>query len=496
MFNHFTFNWPVSARIRRFIIFSLVFLVIGLLAVIYFFGLTGRVIYSRSWPFRIGLGQAMISDFEPRDNFSAPSASALKVKAEPLLFSVRAPREFKQALVTIKYNDHLASNAPLIELGLLRRDLSEAYDFKELQNTFLDQLKFSWHRLEDSADRLVLQRGKNYSSLDSFVKDLQSNRLIGCPGQLAECLATVNYPVVIAYNPPSYLSQLPLSIKQTLVGSQELYIYLTKEPWRLAVEFSRPDLKSQSNQNIQNSQSSQNNLELSKNIVVRLFDGDKLITEGKLARVALGVDNSGRQIILSGSGLKPGAYRVEIEAGDGVLIKEIQSSSPKLVFINRLKLVAASSTPLFTDSADILSKTPSGEAAILEFNNQRKSLSSNYQRFNLAAEPAESGVHSLKLSGSATLAGKGVWSFTPASFFNPRIKSLDYSLGSDWEYLMADYQLPTGDKEARTAQVKFDLTKASYQDGRYHFLLAIPGLTGQDQSSYLEIQALAVAFTD
>ncbi len=477
-------KWLFLRPWRLFAGLILVLLIIIFGCFVYFFGSGGQVTYTRHYPWSLNLiGRAMISDFTPADNISSPSFwSNLKITAEPLSFTVKAPKEFRRAVVKVKYSDHLSANLPIMKLGILRRDLSDFYDFKELQNNLVDRLRFDWNRLEDSERRLVLQSEKNYSSLDVFNRDLSAGTLVACSQQSAACLATVNYSLTINYRLPDYFSFSPISIKQSLRGSHQFYVYLKNEAWRLFFNFSLLAGDNYSNPG-------------RSDIIVSLTDGDKIIAAAKISKESWrAAAASNQSLVLKGAGLSPGAYRVKIEADDGVIIKEIQSSSPKLSFINQLNLVGASSTLLFTDVPDFLGQARDKPAAEIEFNGQKTSLMENYQRIKL---DVRSGIKALKLQGSALLAGRGSWSFTPESFFNPVVPELYSSEQiNDIKYIIADYQSPLGDRDLKTAQVEFNLDAARYENNRYHFLLAIPGLTGQNPDDYLEIKEVTVIFSN
>ncbi|MFA5886238.1 MAG: hypothetical protein WC863_00480 [Patescibacteria group bacterium] len=474
-------KWPFLRPGRLFAGLILALLIVIFSCFIYSFGSGSRVTYTRHYSWGLNLiGRAMISDFMPGDNISPSSFwSDLRIKAEPLSFSVKAPKEFRRAIVKVKYGDYLSTDLPIIKLGILRRNSSDFYDFKELQNNLVDRLRFDWNRLEDSEERLVLQSAKNYSSLDTFNRDLRASTLTTCSQPSVACLATVNYPLTINYRLPDYFSFSPISIKQSLRGSHQFYVYLKNEAWRFSFNFGLLADDNYSNPG-------------RSDIIVSLADGDKIIASTKISKESWSATTSNQSLVLRGAGLSPGAYRVKIEADDGIITQEIQSSSPKLAFINQLNLVAASSTRLFTDVTDFLGQARDKSAADIEFNRQKTNLTENYQRIKLGVR---SDIKTLELRGSVFLAGRGSWSFTPESFFNPVIPEL-YSSEQikDIKYIVADYQSPLGDQDLKTAQVEFNLDAARYENNRYYFLLAIPGLTDQNPADYLEIKEMAVTF--
>jgi len=60
-------------------------------------------------------------------------------------------------------------------------------------------------------------------------------------------------------------------------------------------------------------------------------------------------------------------------------------------------------------------------------------------------------------------------------------------------YVLANYRIPSDDGEWKTAEVEFDLTKAYSEDGKYSFLISIPGLRADDGvDDYIEIGGIKI----
>jgi len=64
------------------------------------------------------------------------------------------------------------------------------------------------------------------------------------------------------------------------------------------------------------------------------------------------------------------------------------------------------------------------------------------------------------------------------------------------KYIVADYQSPCSEKGDQIATAEFDLSGAPRSEGRYAFLLSLPGLSGDlASSSYLEIKEIRIDLT-
>ncbi|MFA5109151.1 MAG: hypothetical protein WC458_01220 [Patescibacteria group bacterium] len=444
----------------------------------------GRITYSRQWPRGLASGKGFFYDFKPAERIDSAVVDSLKIIADPIYFSLFTPRRFDHATVKIKYRDRLGTVTPIIEVGLLEDKLSGAYDFQPLQNNVLDHWRFSWPRLEDTDKRLILQASLNYSSPAEFDRDLISGNLQDCPpGEPTACVAVYNYPLAATYRLPDYSPLKPLTINQPLRGAHQFYIYLNGS-WRLGFNFSDLDQDAAVDP-----------------ITVRVMSGDKVVAAQSLvdaAPVASGRKSPERELILRGDDAPAGVYKVEIKASDDIVISKIDSSSDKLSFISRIWPVSgAGNLTIFTDATNLEAQTFSpASLEPINFGGQDFVFDKTYQQFDLVAG---SGVNKIKLKkDDIILAGNGVFSFASGSLFDPGFKKVDryFSPGDGIRYIIADYQRPLGDEDWKTAEAEFDLKEAHRENGKYTFLISVPGLKAEDGTDdFLEIKEIEVELT-
>lgn len=478
MLKPFLTKWPFLWKLRLF----LGLILLALILVFLYFKIVplGHITYSRSWPANWHSGQGFIGDFKPNNRLDVSPPQSPKIIIDPVYFSVFTPRTFDSAVVTIKYRDQLNSTTPLIEVGVLKDQLTGSYDLQPLQNNLLDHWRFNWPRLEDSDSRLILQAKKNYASVSEFLSDLQAGFLKDCPSGPLACVAVYNYSLKLNYSLPDYVPLRPLVINQPLRGAHQFYLYLKNEPWRLNFDFLylRQDPKSDS-------------------VTVNIWSGDKIIMTQTIS------DNSelntgkteNKSLNFSGPARAAGVYKIEVKISNDVVIKKIESSSDKLSVIHKIWPVSGSGDlTLFTDAKQLRVQTanPVSLGKII-FGGQTFDLNKTYQPFNYISGGLNQIINLKK--DDIVLENNGVFAFAADSLLNPGVKSVDrYFLpGDNIKYIIADYSQPLENDGLKTASAKFNLIGADRVDGRYTFLISIPGLTDKTAvPGYLEIKEITI----
>jgi len=290
----------------------------------------------------------------------------------------------------------------------------------------------------------------------------------------------------LPYRLPDYQSLKPLTITQPLRGAHEFYVYFPGGFWQLVFDFD--DLNQDQGQDplVIRVTSSGENI-----ISQRREDNNPYPTNGK---------NESGQLKFGGDNLTAGVYKVEIKASDDIVIKKIQSSSNKLAFINKLWPVSGSGElNLFTDTPYIQVKTfnPASLGKVY-FAGQPFNLTRTYELFDSQVLGA-GGRKEIKLTqDDVILEGNGVFSLSADSLFNPGVRKIDrhFSPDNQVKYIIADYAFPLREEEVKQATAKFNLQEVHRENGKYTFLISVPGLKlipGQDKSQvsdYLEIKEI------
>ena len=469
------------AKLRLFFVIIL----LSLMAIILYFKIIpfGQITYERHWPTVLRSGKGFIYDFKPQERVTDDGQSLI-IKADPVYFSLFTPRRFDRAKVTIKYYNHLTAATPIIELGLLQDKISGAYNLQPLQNNILDSLRFSWPRLEDSDQRLILQAGKYYSEVADFESDLAAGHLRNCPAGPTSCVAVYNYHLSSDYGVPDYVRLTPFSLSHPLRGSHQFYVYLKKNLWRLDLSFIN-----------------ENKDRVADPIIVNVYDDGKIIATQTIVDDNLnptGVASEEKKMSLSGTVLHDGVYKVEIKISDDVIISSLQIPSDRLSFVNKIWPASAGALTLFTDASYIQARTLDPvNLGNINFGGQDFNLSEAYQQFTFAT--GEPGIKELQLSkDDITLANNGVFAFSRAGLFNPAPSKVDrfFVEGGEAKYIIANYDRPINQDGLKTASAEFDMSAASYEKGKYTFLISVPGLEWASDSdtvdTFLDIKEISV----
>lgn len=442
----------------------------------------GHITYSRTWPRGLASGKGFIYDFKPAERLDTSSPS-LRLVAEPLYFSLSAPRPFDQAEITVRYRDQLATATPIIEIGVLKDKLSGQYELQPLQNNIVDRYRFSWPRLEDVPSRLVLQAEKYYDNPAEFEKDLEAGNLRACPNGPTACIATYNYQLDSEFRLPDYASPVPIVISQPLRGAHQFYVYFKASSWRLAFDFVDLNLDKEQDP-----------------ITVTVYSGGDVIAAKTLADNNPAPDNGqseNKGLTLSGQ-KAAGLYRVEIKVSDDIVMSKLNSSSDKISFINKIWPVSGSGRlSLFTDASYLgVSTVNPASLGKISFGGDSFALDKTYKQFSFQAG---SGINKIILDkDDLVLENSGVFAFSSASLINPGTHKIDryFSPADNIKYIVADYERPLQEDGIKAARATLNLKGAVNEKNRYVFLISIPGLDGvAGAENYLDIQEIQIKLT-
>lgn len=445
----------------------------------------GKIVYRYNYARKFHFGQGFIYNFTPQDRVIIQSGRLPKIIGDPLYFSVFTPRSFSQAKLKLYYRRNLDENTPIIEAGVLADGVVWRYDLKPIENRLIGNLRSSWQVL--SQEPLVMQQNNYYQNSESFFSDLKTGKLEGCQtGKVLDCLAVYNYSPDLKADFSFSKSDKPLELNIPLRGAHTLFIYPENNALSFIVTVT--------------------DLNLDKN-----EDPVKLILsqQGKIIAQSDLIDEnsvpSGQEEVKTLSlehGVKAGKlYKLEIKISDDVVIKEIKSSTNRLVFANKLWPVSwGKDLNIYTDS-NYLQLKALGPASLQDFifNKQSFSLSQPYekQEFLLQQENNEA-VNEINLvRDDVIIESGGIFSFTKDTFFNPLVKKVDsyYQLKPSNKYIMADYKAPQiyhGDMLVN--EVEFNLQGVYREDSKYNFAISVPGIE-KNEANYVEIEKIEIEFS-
>ena len=387
-------------------------------------------------------------------------ASEQKIVGNPVYFSLRTPRTFDRAKVTVSFKN--PDKLPLIEIGALAADKVWRYRLEPLENLALDRLIERWPVVREG-DVILLQRNKKYSNLNDFLAQ-QPQR---------EEIALYNYQLPDDFILNAYQAGIATTtINVSLRGTYQFYTYIGAE--NLYYEFSLSDL----NQNKD-----------SDAAILKLYHGQTLVAERQLADDGIaadtGVHTAPRSLTLNKTGLAPGVYKIELLANDDILTEKIKTRQTKLALINRVWFVDGAEKPLklFTDSLKISVQTLNpASLQDIKVGDGKLSLADTYRQF---AVENQAGLIDLKLNkGDVIISGDGLFSFSREQFFNPERKKFSSRLDLDKNginYILARYHTPAANGNRQTASAEFDLKNAYREFFKYNFMISIPDLNAEDR---------------
>lgn len=423
-------------------------------------------------------GRGFIYSFSPIDRTDQNFKDGVSMIGDPLYFSIFTPRTFNKAKITIVYKNKLQIDTPIVEAGVLVDKLIWRYDLKPLGNKTLDYLSLAMDKQEKDGI-LFLQAEKNYDSFLDFQEDLNKGQIKGCARPLNECLSVYNYTPKYSYHLANYQQSLPVVLDKVLRGPHQFYVYLKDEKIHLEFDFLISPLAAQFSP-----------------IEVILSADNRVITSRSLSSDVLSPEKSQR-LILEENNLPAGVYKVEIKASEDILIKRISSSLNRFVFINKIRL-AENEEPItfYTDSNYLQTKALSpASRQTIRFAETPFSLDEAYRQFDFKTESTLP-VKEIKINkGEIVLENNGVFSWQEGNLFNPSLKKIDrfFSVSEKTPYVIAEYTKPIEKEGVITATVELDIKHAYRENGKYSFMISVPGLKAEDRiNDNLEIYSLEV----
>ncbi|MDP2736263.1 MAG: hypothetical protein Q8O59_00555 [bacterium] len=376
-----------------------------------------------------------------------------EIKGDPIYFSLKTPRRFEQAKVTVKFKN--TTDFPIMEIGLLNNKDAWSYDLKPLQNKIIDQLSLAWSVTAGENGAKLIEREKKHDTIEQF--------LASSPG--VDEIALYNYNFKNNFLLDSYeSSQKDNPIDYKFRGSYQFYTYIKQE--ELEYVFAFVDLNINSDNDP---------------VEIKVYSKDGEIYSAYVADVK--TDDNNRQAVIKIADLSEGVYRFSVIANDDIITKNIISRQSKFAIINKVWLAESNkeNLTLFTNSRLVSAQTVNPASlgkirvgdAILDLKETYRQLSVKTLNRPVKIELPYDDI---------IISGDGVFSFTEDGLFEPRFKNVDENLNINEEkinYVLTNYQTPDSFGDWQTATAEFDLTKAYQENGKYQFLISIPSLKAE-----------------
>lgn len=380
-----------------------------------------------------------------------------EIKGGPVYFSLKTPRRFERAKVTVTFKNTTAF--PIMEIGLLNNKDAWSYDLKPLQNKIIDQLSLAWPAAPGENGASLFQREKKYDTVDKFLNNLPPR------GEIALYNYSIKDNFLLDGYEPGPKNNL---IDYKFRGSYQFYTYVKNEELDYVFNFIDLNINSASDQ-----------------IEIKVYSKDGAVYSAYAADKKAG--DSERQAVVKIADLPEGVYRFSVIASDDVITKGITTKQSRFALINKVWLAEGNKAnlALFTNSRLInaqtinpasLGKIKAGEV-FLDVNETYKQLSVKISNRPTKIELPKNDI---------IISGDGVFSFLENGLFDPRFKNIDGNLdinGEEINYVLTNYQAPVSSGGWQTAAAEFDLTKAYQENGKYQFLISIPSLKAEEPAA-------------
>ncbi len=418
-----------------------------------------------------------IYNLTPKERVATVDDLSNKIIGDPVYFSLRTPRKFETAKLTLVYEIEEAklpsgslASIPIIEAGVLADKIVWRYDLKPMENKIIDQLSTVWPVIYGSNGEILLQRpaatssaqAKKYNTVDEFLKNLPDSSQI----------AAYNYTLKTKYKLPDYqASKQENKIDYQLRGAYQFYTYIKNEILDYQFDFTDLNLNKDGDP-----------------IEINLYYEQGLIASRRFNDTGPGGDTgqalSRGKIDFNVPNLPEGIYRIELHVNDDIVTKQIITKQTKLAFINKIWLTGeAKDVNLVTDSLAVSAQTQNpASLQIVKIGDKDLDLAETYKQYS---QTTGKNISLIKLAkADVVLAGDGVFSFSQESLINPALKKVDQKFDlnqSGINYIIARYTNPQWQNQWQVSQAEFDLTKAYTEFGKYTFLISLPGLKADDQ---------------
>lgn len=403
-----------------------------------------------------------IKKMTPAERVKITGGGRQIIIGEPVYFSLFTPRRFDKAKLTIRYKTE--GDAPVIEAGVLTDKKIWRYDLKPIANKIIDDLFLKWGVIKTNG-LVLLQREKKFERLGDFLNNLPPR----------EEIALYHYDLKADYFLKDYKKGGPEAvINYPLRGAYQFYTYIKDED--LNFKFVFFDL----NKNKDSDPVELNLYQGSKFIAGRYFNDDGVSVDS-------GKESEDREAGLKMANLAEGVYKIELKANDDIVTKKIIVSQQKLAFINKIWLADAGGKDmvLFTDCLSLNAQTVNpAKLQTISAGKSALAVSETYKQFSAKFE---SGMKEIKLEkDDVILSGDGVFGFNEGNMINPEFRKVDASFNPEKEkinYVLAKYNPPAEEGDWRAAEVEFNLSGAYRENGKYSFIISIPGLRAENPSA-------------
>lgn len=421
--------------------------------------------------------QRLLPDARVSEVMSDDNGQYVTLLDEPVYFSVTPPPgNFDTITVTAAFDP---GGTPTLELGGLKDIAAQAFDFRPLANTILEDL--AWVRHDLAAGLAVFSRDPKSSAYQTFLQTPPDRSLV------ATYRATFPAPYREAGYAPWHDQQ---TFDVSLRGPHELLTYIKNEDFNFSVTYTDVNRTFGVDDGFIKVFDENGNLMTEKNI---RDDGN--IYDNQEPSVA-------SVITLHGQAWPEGVYRIVLSGTSDGIWRSFTTTQRYLVVKNRVFI------------ADDVGYLPYPRATSLTTNAQRITLETQHREGLQTVTAAQeqivvdqvgpkytrdlpgSGVYELHSPvGDIKVTGDGKYAFSRQAFFDPDPTTLTAFTeleASELDYVLANLAPVAFVQGWREASASFSTSSLAMENGAYKFALSAPGI--HDNLGQVKIHALTAHF--
>ena len=404
--------------------------------------------------YRPGDSSPFIQSLLPSDRVAKPEAGAVEILDEPVYFSVFAPPgNWQTADVKLSF---ATGERAVLELGVLKDLFAQAYDFRPMANTVIENLETNgW------LGKPVAKLGPNINvfSRRSEVTD------VATPLKDSEIAV---YRASLPWAPPrgATLAKKDLTVALPLQGPHELFTAIgDEEALKIAITLHDLNLVAGADEG-----------------VVRVFSqsgemvGQAAFTDDGNV-LADSVASSSQTVTIAPDGLPAGVYRVVLSATSDIVFEQFVTRQNYLVVKNAVTLAPHEGIVLLNTSAKKITLEPLAAEALGTATFGSTPVTLSEVKGKVVAHSIDREISAIILPGGQTkITGEGFFALGTSAFFTPEPAGFSNFLAAPESYkAVAAYFLPqTKEGNWRTANSSFELATLAQERGAYKFVLSAP----------------------
>ncbi len=447
------------------------FIFFGWLAVQYFsfFG-TLRISYdfSQESPY--------VQEFTPRgraldrEENLRTGESYQRVIGEPAYMKVAVPRSFDSVDVTIEYQN---PDQPIVEFGVVTSTEPWNTQLQPFHSSVINEaVSEKWDLLESDGVTL-LQREKQFDSVDSFIESFPRDVGIG----------TYGYNLTRQYYDPEYVPKSGgVVVDRFLRGRHEFWTYAANE--NLRAEFDFVDINRSFDEDP---------------ILLQVYQGDMLVHEELLPddgiTEATGVSSETRTLSVDLPDVEGSLYRYVLSVNDDIVVTQIRTDQDRFIAKGSVYLVnneeyaaqfpdlSVDETRLTMQATTVFARTdhPAG-LQVPTVNGDPMHIDTVSRPYYWTVPEADQSeiAEVIVPKNDLYLQSNGYFAFSPESFFDPDygIQKIDETvLLDELDYILySDYVPPEEGRLNLTQQTTIDLQGVFGDRKELTFVLSAPGI--------------------